>query len=252
MQYWLAFKLQYEDLLCQPEDSAENSKESWMYPAVITNVWQLRSLTLIRKELLNLLARSRSWLIMIPASQVHSQGYGDEKEPIFITGHEGQEERPCSKAFQQTQASYPTKHALAFHKREKLLTESNGELTKLLIYSVSTRCTDITQFTSWCLGIVITNGDVMPPFIFPHVLTLNTEGIYIKYLEEILLLWIEKVVAGRHYTMLHKQEEPSLGCQKDCNPFSVWDMVKRETNKTGTPKMNWSQGWKSAGAHGWS
>ena len=38
----------------------------------------------------------------------------DEKEPIFISSHEGQEEKLNCKAFEQTQASPLTKHALVF------------------------------------------------------------------------------------------------------------------------------------------
>ena len=47
-------------------------------------------------------------------------------------------------------------------------------------------------------GMVTSNGDIMPPFIFPHSLRLNTEA-HIKYLEEIVLAWIERVAAGEPY-----------------------------------------------------
>ena len=36
-------------------------------------------------------------------------------------------------------------------------------------------------------GVVTSDRDTMPPFIFPHGLTLNTEAAYIKYLEEVVL-----------------------------------------------------------------
>ncbi len=45
-------------------------------------------------------------------------------------------------------------------------------------------------------GGITREGDVRPPFIFPLRLRLNTET-YLKCLEEVVLLWIERVVAGR-------------------------------------------------------
>ena len=64
-------------------------------------------------------------------------------------------------------------------------------------------------------GVVTSNGDIMPPFIFLHGFKLNME-IYIKFLEEVVLLWIKWVVAARpiiwqqDYTMPHKQVDPVL------------------------------------------
>ena len=43
-------------------------------------------------------------------------------------------------------------------------------------------------------GVVIKNSNVMPPFIFPHSVRLNTEA-YIKWLEKIVLLWIKRKAA---------------------------------------------------------
>ena len=45
---------------------------------------------------------------------------------------------------------------------------------------------------------VISNGDVMPPFIFPRSLRLNMEA-YIKCLKELVLSWIKRVVVERPY-----------------------------------------------------
>ena len=40
-------------------------------------------------------------------------------------------------------------------------------------------------------GVVTNDGDVMPSYIFSHGLRINIEKTYIKYLENIALLWIE-------------------------------------------------------------
>ena len=40
-------------------------------------------------------------------------------------------------------------------------------------------------------GVVTSNSDVMPPIIFPHGLTLNTE-VCIKYLEKLVITRIER------------------------------------------------------------
>ena len=45
-------------------------------------------------------------------------------------------------------------------------------------------------------GVVIYDSNVMLPFIFPHSLRFKTEA-NIKWLEEVVLPWIEKVAAGR-------------------------------------------------------
>ena len=47
-------------------------------------------------------------------------------------------------------------------------------------------------------GIVTSDGDVMPPFIFPHGFIFNTKA-YIKCLKKVELTWIEGMAAGRPY-----------------------------------------------------
>ena len=42
--------------------------------------------------------------------------------------------------------------------------------------------------------MVCNDGDIIPLFIIPHGLTLNTEC-----LEEVVMLWIKKGAAGRPY-----------------------------------------------------
>ena len=80
----------------------------------------------------------------------------------------------------------------------KFLPGSDGELIKQpLTCSVLTRC--IVMKTKhpvhiMVFGVVSCDGDVMPPFIFLHGLNLNIEA-YIKCLQKIVLLWIERVAA---------------------------------------------------------
>lgn len=104
-------------------------------------------------------------------------------------------------------------------------------------------------------GVVTSDGDVMPPFMFPQGLRLNTDG-YIKCLEEVVLPWIKGVAGERPYAW----QQDSAPCHTsrrslawlsdnfsdhitpdmwppnspDCNPldYYVWGAVERETNKT--------------------
>uniref|UniRef100_A0A0L8HRW6 Paired domain-containing protein n=1 Tax=Octopus bimaculoides TaxID=37653 RepID=A0A0L8HRW6_OCTBM len=52
------------------------------------------------------------------------------------------------------------------------------------------------------LGVTTSDGDVMSPFIFLHDLRLNTEA-YIKCLEKVVLYWVNRVAAERHYVWQH-------------------------------------------------
>ena len=81
-----------------------------------------------------------------------------------------------------------------------------------------------TQSTSLCFGVVTSDGDVIPPFIFLHVLRLNMEA-YIKCLEDLMLFWIERMAAGRPYISQDsapcnkKQENPVLTLRKFLWPY---------------------------------
>ena len=112
-----------------------------------------------------------------------------------------------------------------------------------------------TAVCRFSLSISQHNGNLMPPFIFPHVLNLNTE-VYIKCLEEIVPPWIKTIAAGRSYVWqqdsapchTHRRIQSWLSenfCNHiilniwlpnspDCNHlyFYVLDVVERETNKT--------------------
>ena len=69
--------------------------------------------------------------------------YKMRKGQFLITVHEGLEERQFCKAFQPTQESPSTEHALLFLRWEKFPLGSDSELTEqLLACSVPTRYTD--------------------------------------------------------------------------------------------------------------
>ena len=104
-------------------------------------------------------------------------------------------------------------------------------------------------------GVVISELNVKPEFIFPLGLQLNEEA-YIKCREELVLLWIVRVASRRPYI----RQQASMPCQTsrrtqcwlwenfydhitpniwppnspDCNPldYYVWGAVWWETNKT--------------------
>ena len=68
--------------------------------------------------------------------------------------------------------------------------------------------------------VVTSDGDIIPPFIFPQGLRLNTEA-YIKWVKELELTWTEMVVAGRLYVCQQdsasfplEQENPVLAVRK--------------------------------------
>ena len=54
----------------------------------------------------------------------------DEKGAPFITGHEGQDERPDCKAFEQTQVPPPMKNLFILSDEKKYLLGPDGELTE--------------------------------------------------------------------------------------------------------------------------
>ena len=111
-------------------------------------------------------------------------------------------------------------------------------------------------------GVVTCNGDIMPPFIFPHDHTLNME-VYIKNLKEVVLPWIKRVAAAKPYdwqqdcAMPHKQENLVLENfsnhitlsvwspnSPDCNPLDYYVdwRWERDQQNCATPKVNWRQG----------
>ena len=103
-------------------------------------------------------------------------------------------------------------------------------------------------------GMVTSDGDVIPPFIYPHGLRLNKEA-YIKCLEGVVPTgstgWLleDPMSGNRTLSHAHKQENPVLAGvtflqtyhlkiwllnSPNCNSFDyyVWGTVEQETNKT--------------------
>ena len=121
------------------------------------------------------------------------------------------------KTFQQIQASPPTEHALVFLRWEKFLPGSDGELTsQSLAFSVPIRFTDSDEKQtpySHHVRRVICNGDVIPPFIFPHGLQPTTE-VHFKCLGDSAGLIKRVAVANRNLRHATQAREPSLDCEK--------------------------------------
>ena len=112
--------------------------------------------------------------------------------------------------FERAQAYLPTKNALVFLKREKIWAKSDGQLTdQPLAFSIP--IVHIMVF-----GMVTSDGDIMPLFIFPHGLRFNREA-YIKCLEKIVLPLIKSVGTESNRILCHATQagEPSVGRQ--CN-----------------------------------
>ena len=171
-------------------------------------------------------------------------------------------DRRC-KVFEQTQASSPTEHSLFFLRWEKILPGSNGELMKqLLACSIPIRCSDRENQRSSVrvLGVVSSDGNIMPPFISSHGLRFNTNKVYIKCLEDVVLLWIETMVSGKTRRLLtgvcamsYKRETLSWLWEDFCD--MMWSrkyhsakllpytrLSERPTNLRASQKMNWRQG----------
>jgi len=109
--------------------------------------------------------------------------------------------------------------------------------------------------TVMVFGVVSSEGDVMPPHIFPQGLRVNTE-VYLDVLEHVVLPWIKNTIGDRPFVW----QQDSAPChtsrrsQKwisehfcdftppdvwppnspDLNPmdFYVWGAVERDTNRT--------------------
>ena len=68
-------------------------------------------------------------------------------------------------------------------------------------------------------GVVTNDGDVIPPFVFPHGFRVKTEA-FMKSLEEVVQPWIESATVERSYLWQQVSEpttqmwKPSIGCEK--------------------------------------
>ena len=87
-----------------------------------------------------------------------------------------------------------------------------------------------SQYTSLCVGVVNSDGNVMPPFIFPHGLRLNT-GANVKCTEDLVQPFIKGVAANWTYDL----QQNSVPCHTSkkthswvlktfCNPSTpnIW------------------------------
>ena len=139
-------------------------------------------------------------------------------------------------AFKQTQTSSSNEHTLLAY----------SVPTNVLIVMKNKHPAHILVF-----GVVTSDDDLMLPFNFSHGLTINTEA-YIKFLEEVVLAWIERVAARRLYiwqqdsASCHTSRTQSWLWEKFCNlitsntwlpnspncNYSVWVSYEREINKS--------------------
>ena len=115
-------------------------------------------------------------------------------------------------------------------------------------------------------GVVINDADVIPLFIFPFGLRLNTE-VYVQRLKKVVLSWIERVATGKLYirSLCHAIQagEASVGWENisaTTSPFTsvrptpqiaILMIIMRwvqsslgPTNHRATLKMNWGQGYQ--------
>ena len=65
---------------------------------------------------------------------------------------------------------------------------------------------------------IVTNDDVIPPLIFPYVFRLNMKG-FIKCLDEVVPVWIERVAAGSPY--IWQQDSASYHTNVGCENISA-------------------------------
>ncbi|UYV72851.1 hypothetical protein LAZ67_10000990 [Cordylochernes scorpioides] len=78
------------------------------------------------------------------------------------------------------------------------------------------------------LGVISSEGDVMPPHFFEKGLRMNADT-YINVLETVVKPWMDMVAAGRN----HWGPDIWPPNSPDCNPldYYVWGVVERDVNK---------------------
>ena len=103
------------------------------------------------------------------------------------------------------------------------------------------------------LGVVSSDGDVMPPYFFPKGLKVNAEA-YIEVIETVVKPWMDSIAGERHYVFQQDgapahsakttqdwlrarlpeffEKEIWPPSSPDCNPldYFLWSEVERETN----------------------
>ncbi|UYV75111.1 hypothetical protein LAZ67_12002507 [Cordylochernes scorpioides] len=83
------------------------------------------------------------------------------------------------------------------------------------------------------LGVISSEGDVMPPHFFEKGLRMNADT-YINVLETVVKPWMDMVAAGRKY-VFQQDSAPAHKAKRHnhCNPldYYVWGVVERDVNK---------------------
>ena len=126
----------------------------------------------------------------------------DEKEPILSQTMRDRAKRPCCKAFQPIQA-FPL-NMLWFSQMRKISARIRWRPHRTTIglfcfhniYWYEGKPN--VQTISWCLEWSPAMMTLCLQFILPHRLKFNIQG-NIKCLEDAVLIWIERVAAGRFY-----------------------------------------------------
>ena len=102
----------------------------------------------------------------------------------------------------------------------------DGELTEQpLAFSVPTRCIELMKTKHSVLifmfGLVTSDGHVMPPFMMSHGPRLN-RATYVKCLEEVVLLWTEKVASRRLYFWQEDSAPCNTSKRNDQITLNIW------------------------------
>ena len=158
-------KVQYDDFRVFEWKSKDSTEYLKRVGRVQRRIWRHGNTDSSNKKITRIFwwDPSHDWQQFKQVNLVHSQGHTtvgvshlagiawrhslfleqDEKRPIFKKGQKWQEEKSRCKAFQQTQASTPTEHALVFLRKERFLPGSDDEPTEqTLACAQLTRCTN--------------------------------------------------------------------------------------------------------------
>ena len=86
--------------------------------------------------------------------------------------------------------------------------------------------------TVMVLGVVSSEGHIMPPHIFEVGLKVNTK-VYLDVLKSMVIPWCNQVASGRSSVPAHKSKETQAWLQKECYdfiPFSHWPPSSSDLN----------------------
>ena len=107
------------------------------------------------------------------------------------------------RTFEETQASSQIEHALVFSDEKNFYSDQmiNSQNNRWL-YLTPQDLLILMKTKHWVhiivFGVITSDNDVIPPFIFPNGLRLNIKA-YIKCLEEVMVSCIKRVTGGRSY-----------------------------------------------------